>query len=143
LRPYWEAWSVRSELHADAAREIDDEEICGLADDGGHAGLVVREGDGLIIRAIPDRSERLASAIDPRQRRGICCHLVGEDAILSPRKSQPAPRSSSPRHTVTNTGRGSAPIWWATVFPESDGVAPFTPSFKSGGVYPADVPSCN
>jgi quercetin dioxygenase-like cupin family protein len=46
-------------------------------------------------------------------------------------------------HTVTNTGRGSALIWWATVFPESDGVAPFTPSFKSGGVYPADVPSCN
>jgi len=46
-------------------------------------------------------------------------------------------------HTVTNTGRGSALIWWATVFPESDGVAPFTPSFKSGGVYPADVTSCN
>jgi len=46
-------------------------------------------------------------------------------------------------HTVTNTGRGSALIWWATVFPQSDGVVPFTPSFKSGGVYPANVPSCN
>jgi quercetin dioxygenase-like cupin family protein len=46
-------------------------------------------------------------------------------------------------HTVTNTGRGSVTIWWATVFPESDGVAQFTPAFKSGGVYPADVPSCN
>ena len=46
-------------------------------------------------------------------------------------------------HTVTNTGQDSALIWWATVFPESDGVARFTPSFKSGGVYPADVPSCN
>ena len=46
-------------------------------------------------------------------------------------------------HTVTNSGNGSALIWWATVFPESDGVARFTPSFKSGGVYPADVPACN
>ena len=46
-------------------------------------------------------------------------------------------------HTVTNTGRSAAVIWWATVFPQSDGVARFTPSFKSGGVYPADVPSCN
>ena len=46
-------------------------------------------------------------------------------------------------HTVTNTGRSAALIWWATVFPESDGVVPFTPSFRSGGVYPANVPSCN
>jgi quercetin dioxygenase-like cupin family protein len=46
-------------------------------------------------------------------------------------------------HTVTNSGNGSALIWWATVFPESDGVARFTPSFKSGGVYPAAVPICN
>ena len=46
-------------------------------------------------------------------------------------------------HTVTNSGRVSAGIWWATVFPESDGVVPFTPSFKSGGSYPVDVPSCN
>jgi quercetin dioxygenase-like cupin family protein len=46
-------------------------------------------------------------------------------------------------HTVTNTGRGAATIWWATVFPESDGVVQFTPAFKSGGVYPADPPNCN
>ena len=46
-------------------------------------------------------------------------------------------------HTVTNTGRSAAIIWWATIFPQSDGVMQFTPSFKSGGVYPADVPSCN
>ena len=46
-------------------------------------------------------------------------------------------------HTVSNTGQGAAVIWWATVFPQSDGVARFTPSFKTGGVYPADVPSCN
>ena len=46
-------------------------------------------------------------------------------------------------HTVTNTGNEAAVIWWATVFPASDPVAPFTPSFKSGGVYPTDAPSCN
>ena len=46
-------------------------------------------------------------------------------------------------HTVTNPGPGVATIWWATVFPQSDGVAQFTPSFESGGVYPADAPSCN
>ena len=46
-------------------------------------------------------------------------------------------------HMVTNSGRGSALIWWATVFPESDGVAQFTPSFKSGGVYPVPAPACN
>lgn len=46
-------------------------------------------------------------------------------------------------HTVTNTGSDAAVIWWATVFPASDGVARFTPSFRSGGVYPADVPSCD
>jgi quercetin dioxygenase-like cupin family protein len=46
-------------------------------------------------------------------------------------------------HTVTNSGLDAALIWWATVFPKSDGVARFTPSFKSGGVYPADPPNCN
>jgi quercetin dioxygenase-like cupin family protein len=46
-------------------------------------------------------------------------------------------------HTVTNTGRGAALIWWATIFPQSDGVVQFTPSFKSGGVYPGAVPNCN
>jgi len=46
-------------------------------------------------------------------------------------------------HTVTNTGRSAAIIWWATVFPQSDGVVRFTPSFTSGGTYPADVPVCN
>jgi len=46
-------------------------------------------------------------------------------------------------HTVTNTGRDAAVIWWATVFPQSDGLAQFAPSFKSGGSYPVDMPSCN
>ena len=46
-------------------------------------------------------------------------------------------------HTVTNTGNGVAVIWWATVFPKSDGIVRFSPEFKSGGVYAADVPTCN
>jgi len=46
-------------------------------------------------------------------------------------------------HTVTNTGREVAVVWWATIFPQSDGVVRFTPSFTSGGTYPADVPTCN
>lgn len=36
-------------------------------------------------------------------------------------------------HTVTNTGKGEAVIWWATIFPQSDG---------PGGIYPADDPNC-
>ena len=46
-------------------------------------------------------------------------------------------------HTVTNSGNGDATIWWSTVFPESDGVVEFTPSFKVGGVYPVAAPNCN
>lgn len=46
-------------------------------------------------------------------------------------------------HTVSNTGNGVAVVWWATVFPKSDGIAEFNPAFKSGGVYPANPPSCN
>lgn len=46
-------------------------------------------------------------------------------------------------HTVTNSGNDAAVIWWATVFPQSDGIAEFTPAFKSGGVYPANAPNCN
>jgi quercetin dioxygenase-like cupin family protein len=46
-------------------------------------------------------------------------------------------------HSVTNTGNDAAVIWWATVFPESDGITPFSPAFHSGGVYPAAAPNCN
>jgi quercetin dioxygenase-like cupin family protein len=46
-------------------------------------------------------------------------------------------------HTITNTGNEAAIIWWATVFPQSDGVVPFAPSFRAGGVYPAAPPTCN
>jgi len=46
-------------------------------------------------------------------------------------------------HTVTNTGNDAAIIWWATVFPESDGVVRFSPEFTAGGVYPVDPPNCS
>jgi len=46
-------------------------------------------------------------------------------------------------HTVTNTGNGDAIILWSTVFPQSDGVVEFTPSFKVGGVYLVQPPNCN
>src|SRR5215470_10107517 len=45
-------------------------------------------------------------------------------------------------HSVTNTGNDVAVIWWATIFPQSDGIAQFSPEFKSGGVYPANPPHC-
>lgn len=46
-------------------------------------------------------------------------------------------------HTVTNTGKEVAVIWWATLFPKSDGIIQFTPQFKAGGVYPVNAPNCN
>jgi quercetin dioxygenase-like cupin family protein len=73
-------------------------------------------------------------------------HVVGPNQCDSEEFSAGAAFVEPPGaiHTVTNTGNGSVLIWWATVFPESDGVARFTPSFKSGGVYPpTDPPICN
>ena len=46
-------------------------------------------------------------------------------------------------HSVKNTGNNVAIIWWATVFPKSDGIVEFAPGFKVGGVYPVEPPSCN
>jgi len=46
-------------------------------------------------------------------------------------------------HSVTNTGHNRAVIWWATIFPKSDGVVRFSPDFIAGGVYPVDDPNCN
>lgn len=39
-------------------------------------------------------------------------------------------------HNVTNNGTDTAVIWWATIFPKSDGL-------QSDGTYPADPPACN
>jgi len=39
-------------------------------------------------------------------------------------------------HNVTNNGPGVAIIWWATIFPQSDGI-------QSDGTYYVDPPGCN
>jgi quercetin dioxygenase-like cupin family protein len=39
-------------------------------------------------------------------------------------------------HQVTNNGHGVAVIWWATIFPQSDGI-------QSDGTYFVDAPNCN
>ena len=46
-------------------------------------------------------------------------------------------------HSVTNTGDDLAVIWWATIFPKSDGIVRFNSEFRAGGVYPVDAPNCN
>jgi quercetin dioxygenase-like cupin family protein len=58
----------------------------------------------------------------------------GGDAFVEPPGLQ---------HTITNTGNEEAVIWWSTVFPKSDGIMDFAPSFKVGGVYPVPTPNCN
>jgi len=46
-------------------------------------------------------------------------------------------------HSVTNAGNDVAVIWWATIFPASDGIVHFSHEFKAGGVYPVNAPNCN
>ena len=46
-------------------------------------------------------------------------------------------------HSVTNTGTDVTIVWWATVFPASDGIVQLSPEFKAGGVYPVNAPNCN
>ena len=59
----------------------------------------------LVIRALPDRSERLPPAINPRQRRGFRFHLVGEDASLR-RREQPVRRNRPlPLHVFSHRDR--------------------------------------
>jgi len=72
-------------------------------------------------------------------------HLVGPDQCGSEDVPAGSAFVESPGqvHTVTNTGHGVAVIWWATIFPESDGVVRFSREFRAGGVYPANAPNCN
>jgi len=72
-------------------------------------------------------------------------HLVGPDQCGSEDVTAGSAFVESPGqvHTVTNTGHGVAVIWWATIFPESDGVVRFSREFRAGGVYPANAPNCN
>ena len=46
-------------------------------------------------------------------------------------------------HSVTNTGYDLAVIWWASIFPKSDGIVRFSSEFRAGGVYPVNAPNCN
>lgn len=63
-------------------------------------------------------------------------HLVGPDECTSEELTAGSGFAEPPAlvHRVTNTGKDVAVIWWATIFPESDG---------PGGVYPANTPNCN
>lgn len=72
-------------------------------------------------------------------------HLVGPDNCQSEEFTQGSAFVESPGqvHSVKNTGNGVAVIWWATVFPKSDGIVEFAPGFKVGGVYPVAAPNCN
>ena len=72
-------------------------------------------------------------------------HLVGPDQCGSEEVKAGSAFVESPGqiHSVKNTGRGAAVIWWATIFPESDGIVRFTPQFEAGGVYPVNPPNCN
>jgi hypothetical protein len=72
-------------------------------------------------------------------------HLVGADQCGSEEVTAGSAFVESPGqvHNVTNTGRDVAVIWWATIFPESDGVVRFSREFRAGGVYPVNAPNCN
>jgi quercetin dioxygenase-like cupin family protein len=72
-------------------------------------------------------------------------HLVGPDLCESEEFQSGSAFVVSPGqvHSVKNTGHDTAVIWWATVFPQSDGIVEFAPVFKLGGVYPVPAPNCN
>jgi len=72
-------------------------------------------------------------------------HVVGPDRCASEEVTAGSAFVESPGqvHSVTNTGRDSALIWWATIFPESDGIVRFNSEFSAGGVYLVNAPNCN
>jgi hypothetical protein len=72
-------------------------------------------------------------------------HLAGPNQCVSEEFEGGSAFVESPGqiHNVKNTGNNTAVIWWATVFPQSDGVTEFAPGFKAGGVYQEPAPNCN
>jgi hypothetical protein len=72
-------------------------------------------------------------------------HQAGPDTCASEEFMQGSAFAESPGqiHSVKNTGNSVAVIWWATVFPKSDGIAEFASAFKVGGVYPVPPPNCS
>ncbi len=71
-------------------------------------------------------------------------HQAGANSCESEQFTQGAAFVEGPGqvHTVKNTGTEPAVIWWATVFPKSDGIVQFAPGFRAGGVYPVPAPNC-
>ena len=72
-------------------------------------------------------------------------HLVGPNQCASEDFAAGSAFVEGPgqAHSVKNSGSNLAVIWWATVFPQSDGIVEFAPGFKAGGVYPVPAPNCN
>lgn len=62
-------------------------------------------------------------------------HLVGPDQCELEEEKGGSAFVENPGevHNVTNTGNDVAVIWWATIFPASDG---------PGGIYLANAPNC-
>ena len=71
-------------------------------------------------------------------------HVVGANQCESEELTVGSAFVESPGavHNVTNTGSDVTVIWWATVFPKSDGIVQFTSDFRAGGVYPVEAPQC-
>jgi hypothetical protein len=63
-------------------------------------------------------------------------HVVGPHRCASEEVTGGSAFTESPGqvHSVTNAGTDVAVIWWATIYPKSDG---------PGGIYPAADPNCN
>jgi len=63
-------------------------------------------------------------------------HVVGPDQCASEELTAGSAfvEPSALVHSVTNTGKDVAVIWWATIYPKSDG---------PGGIYPVNPPNCN
>src|SRR5215470_20153452 len=72
-------------------------------------------------------------------------HVVGPNQCESEEVTAGSAFVESPGqvHSVTNMGHDSAVIWWATIFPKSDGIVRFNSEFKVGGVYPVNAPNCD
>jgi len=72
-------------------------------------------------------------------------HIIGPNQCTSEEVKSGSAFVETPGlvHSITNTGNDVAVIWWATVFPESDGIVQFSHEFRAGGVYPVNPPNCN
>ena len=63
-------------------------------------------------------------------------HVVGPNQCASEELTAGSAFVEGPNqvHSVTNTGKGIAVVWWATIYPATD---------TSGGIYPAEDPNCH